>query len=253
MSRKLGRKPRSFDPKVPHMSAMLGAMDLSPPPISVDWTKGITDFGMMLNDTLGDCTCAAVYHARQIWSLNASLEITELDSNVLALYEQATGYNPNDPNSDNGGIEQDVLKFLLNTGAPVGDGLRDKIIAFVEVDPRNVDDVKRCINDCGVAYIGFDVPSSLMPPDGNIASLWEVDHTNHNVEGGHAIILVGYDNIGPYLISWGRKYQMTWEFFLTYTDEAYAIADNAWFNATGKTPLDMDIATLEQLMHAIKE
>jgi hypothetical protein len=27
----------------------------------------------------------------------------------------------------------------------------------VEVDPRNIDDVKRTIHDCGVAYIGFNV------------------------------------------------------------------------------------------------
>src|SRR5271170_6637603 len=186
MIRKLGRKPRTFNPKIPHMSAMLAAMTLPAPPASVDWTHGLTSFGMMLNDTLGDCTCAAVYHARQIWTANAGTEITEADSCVLALYEAVGGYNPSNPNSDNGANEQDVLTYLLNTGAPIANNLRDKIVAFVEVDPRNIDDVKRTINDCGVAYIGFNVPSSLMSMD--IAPLWEVDPNNMGFDGGHAII-----------------------------------------------------------------
>lgn len=252
MAKKLGRKPRSFNPKVPHMSAMLGAMDLTPPPESADWTKGMTQFGMMLNDQLGDCTCAAYYHARQIWTANTLTEVTEADSNVLALYEQATGYNPNDPNSDNGGVEQEILSFLLNTGAPIGNGDRDKIIAFVEVDPRNTDDVKRAIYDCGVAYIGIDVPKNLISWDGSVPAIWDYDPAHTETEGGHAIVLVGYDSVGPTVISWGQTYKMTWAFFLHYCDEVYAIADSSWINATGKTPLGMTVAELEQLMHAIK-
>jgi len=31
-----------------------------------DWTKGITEWGMMMNDTLGDCTIAGVGHAVQV-------------------------------------------------------------------------------------------------------------------------------------------------------------------------------------------
>ena len=252
MARKLGRKPRTFNPKVPHMSAMLGAMDSLPaPPPAVDWTKGITNFGMMLNDQLGDCTCAAVYHARQIWTANTGVEKTESDNTVLSLYEAVAGYVPGDMNTDNGAVEQEVLAYLLNTGAPLDDGQRDKIIAFVEVDPRNIDDVKRTINDCGVAYIGIEVPNSLMSsPD--VAPLWKVDHNNRGIEGGHAIILVGYDSVGPYLISWGQKYQMTWEFFQTYCDEVYAIADNSWISATGKTPLGMAVSDLQKLMSAIR-
>ena len=251
--RLLGRQPRIFNPRVPHMSAILGAMDLPAPPDSIDWTKGVQDFGMMLNDQLGCCTCAAVYHARQIWTLNSSTEITEPDSDVLALYEQACGYNPNTPTTDNGGVEQNVLSYLLNTGAPVGTtGQRNKILAFIEVDPRNIQDVKRTIADCGVAYIGFQVPSNIMPSDGEPPKVWDYRPFT-TCEGGHAIVCVGYDANYVTVISWGEVYKMTWRFFSHYVDEVYAIADPSWFNSTGQTPLNMTIQQLETLMQAIKE
>src|ERR1700677_1036737 len=89
---KLGRLHRTYDSRVPHMSALLAGQTLTPPPASADYTKGMpADLGMMLNDTLGDCTCAAVYHAIQVWTFNANDKkaakmITEPDSDVEKLY-----------------------------------------------------------------------------------------------------------------------------------------------------------------------
>ena len=99
------------------------------------------NLGMMLNDTLGDCTCAAFYHAIQVWTFNAtkgkSIE-TEPDSDVEKLYELACGYKPAQGGEGPGGNEQHVLKYLLTKGAPMGPNgqTTHKIDAFVEVDPR---------------------------------------------------------------------------------------------------------------------
>ena len=61
---------------------------------------------MMLNDRLGDCTIAGMFHAMQLWSFKArSTELTEADQYVLATYEEFCNYNPNDANSDQGGNE----------------------------------------------------------------------------------------------------------------------------------------------------
>ncbi len=157
---------------------------------------------------------------------------TEPDSDVPKLYEQACGYKPNDPASDRGGNEQHVLTFLLRRGAPIGNGKQeDRILAFVEVDPHNLDDVKRTIAECGVAYIGFNVPQNIMPP-----AVWTVDPSNPPIIGGHAAVLPGSDANGATVISWGEKYTMTWEFFAKYLDEVYGIADPSWVEAKGTTP-----------------
>jgi hypothetical protein len=249
---KLGRNPRTYDARIPHLSAVLAGQVLSPPPISVDYTKSLpSTLGMMLNDTLGDCTCAAYYHARQVWSFNANKkEITESDSDVKQLYEKACGYDPANPTSDSGGVEQDVLTYLLNNGAPIVGGI-DKILGFVEVDPRNLDDIKRTINDCGVVYIGITVPNYLMD---SVPDVWDTHPSGDNTPaGGHAIVLAGYDLDTFTLISWGRTYKMTNRFFAQFTDEAYGIADAEWVAATGKTPGGLSLSQLETQMAALKD
>ena len=192
---------RSYNPRVPHMSALLAGQSLAPPPPSVDYTKGMpANLGMMLNDTLGDCTCAAVYHAIQVWSFNAQQKIdTEPDPDVEKLYVLACGYNPRVGGEGPGGNEQHVLTYLLKHGAPIGPAGkgRHKIAAFVEVDPRNVDDVKRTIDDCGVAYIGFNVPAYIVPPPPAAPpAVWDVETKNASIVGGHAVVLAGYDAKG---------------------------------------------------------
>jgi hypothetical protein len=255
MFNKYGRKARLFNPNIPHMSSLIvGKKQLLPIPASIDYTlKMPSNFGMMLNDKLGCCTCAAFYHARQVWSHNSIYkEDTAPDIDILKLYEAVAGYNPSDPNTDRGACEQDVLNYLLNTGAPTLLGKVDKILAYIEVDPRNIEDVKRAIYECGLLYIGFQVPNNIMPTDAEPPKLWVVD-SNAGTEGGHAVILAGYDAVGPLVISWGSLYRMTWAFFTTYVEEAYVIADREWIRSTGKTPLGMTIQELEDLMKAIKK
>ena len=250
---KLGRKKRTFNPKIAHMSAILGARKAIIPPPSVDWTHGINNFGIMLNDNLGDCTCAGIYHAIQIWSANTLIEQTEPDNVVLSLYEQACGYKPGDESTDNGGVEQDLLSYCVNTGVPLSNGQREKFLCFIEVDPRNINDVKTTIDEFGLAYIGIDVPNSLYDQNGDPKLVWDVDPNDTSTEGGHCIILVGYDADGATVISWGQKYKMTWAFFRQFTDEVYAIVSQNWINSQGKTPLGLTVEELDNIAATIKE
>jgi hypothetical protein len=253
---KLGRLARTFDPRVPHMSALLAGQVRPPPPPSADWTKGLpAHLGMMMNDTLGDCTCAAFYHAIQVWSANANPPmVTAPDPVVEALYEQGDGYNPAQGGEGPGGNEQHLLTYILKTGAPspTGEG-RVKIAAFVEVDPRNTDDVKRAIHHCGLVYIGFTVPAFLMPPNAPPPSVWDTQPAADNSSvGGHAVILAGYDADGARVISWGQYYTMTWAFFGQFVDEVYALADASWIEAKGMSPGGLTLAQLEAQMQALK-
>ena len=93
---KFGRQTRGYDPRIPHMSALLAGKTLKPPPVAKDFTRGMpADLGAMCNDRLNDCSCAAYYHALQVWTFNAAGKIrTEPDSNVELLYRLACGYDP---------------------------------------------------------------------------------------------------------------------------------------------------------------
>ena len=135
-------------------------------------------------------------------------------------------------------------------GAPIGtQGQRDKILAFVEVDPRNTEDVMRTIFDCGVAYIGFPVPSNVTYEN----PVWDYDPDATMTDDGHAVVLVGYNDEGAVAISWGQRYTLTWAFINKIVDEVYAIADGSWINAGGNTPASMTLEQMEAQMEAIKE
>ena len=113
---KLGRLPRSHNPAIPRLATLLAGQAQPAPPAAVDYTADMpANLGMMLNDTLGDCTCAAVYHAVQVWSFNATVGkgmITEPDADVEQLYIHACGYKPAQGGEGPGGNEQKVLTYL---------------------------------------------------------------------------------------------------------------------------------------------
>ena len=250
MHRRFGRQPRRHDRRIPRMERLTRSVTLAPLPAAVDWTKGMAPaFSMMLNDQLGCCTCAALGHAVQVWTFNAAgRELTIPDDDVLALYEGACGYVPGDAATDQGGNEQDVLAYAMRTGIPTQAG-PNRLTGYVELDVRNLDSVRRAIWNCGPVYIGFDVPRSLMAA-GDPPPVW--NDTSGGTDGGHAIILTGYDATGFDLISWGARYRMTPHFFQHTVDEAYALADPAWIAATGKTPGGLSVADLVSAMAALR-
>jgi hypothetical protein len=53
------------------------------------------------------------------------------------------------------------------------------------------------------------------------------------------------------VISWGSLYTMTPAFFAQFVDEAYALADASWIEATGLSPAGLTIGQLEALMQSL--
>lgn len=254
MSIKLGRKPRAFG-DVLHLSQLRRRLRLggpTVPAVPVDYTAGMPgSLGAMLNDRLGDCTIAGLYHRRQVVSFHTNPPMdTQPDSIVEKAYELIDGYNPTNPNSDQGGIEQEVLKYCVNTGMPLADGTVNKLVGFVEIDPANAIDVDWAISDCLGVYTGFNVPAFLMSGLTAPGSVWNVNPGGDGtIVGGHCVYVAGHlANGNRRLISWGATYEVTPAFWLKYFDEVYALVDADLIAArTGKSILGM---TLEQTQAA---
>ena len=210
----------------------------------------------MLNDRLSDCTCAAFYHAVQVWSFNTSADgtmHTAPDGDVLALYASACGYQPDVPGSDPGGDVQTVLTHLLRVGAPltVADKPSHRIAAFMELDPAQPDDIKRAIADCGVVYLGFKVPHYIVPDDAPTPDVWDVQDADAASAGSHCVLLAGYTPTGVRVISWGRCYTMTLDFLVKYADEAYALVDRDWLTQKQTTPAGLSLDQIEAEIAAL--
>jgi hypothetical protein len=207
---KLGKRPRRHDARTLKLARYLKSGLPSAPP-RVDYSCGITNFGMMLNDQIGCCTIAAAAHAVQVWTANAGTEITFPDPVILDYYRTWDGYNPADPSTDQGGVELDVLNDWRKQSF-AGHGL-DAYAALSAIPDSGfrILEVQTAIWLFGGVYIGLELPLSAqnqevwdIEPSGDVAigRLSDFKSPNHSITkspddpgswGGHAVILVGYD------------------------------------------------------------
>jgi hypothetical protein len=235
---KLGKKTRRFDQRTLRLARYLTPA-LPPPPPAATNSKGIANWGMMLNDKLGDCTIAGVGHAVQVWTLSQGSEVTVPDSAVLTYYEKWDGYDPSNPSSDQGGVELDVLNDWRQQ-----DFAGHKLLAFADTDPQDTLHVRQAIALFGGLYIGVELPITAQTQD-----VWDVN-TGPNGKpgswGGHCVFVPDYDANGLTCITWGAPKKMTWGFWGTYCDEAHALLSPDW-----KPPAGFDMAALQADLKAV--
>jgi hypothetical protein len=243
---KLGKQTAHPDSRVPMLSKYTASLPAAPPATSYD--NEITNLGMMLNNTLGDCTCAAVGHCIQQWKAEAQKkQVIVPDPDILKLYEIVGHYDPNNPKSDQGAIEINVLNYWLAN--PV-DG--NQLSAFWALEPQNLQEVKDAVYIFGNCYIGLQMPLSAQKQ-----KVWTVPAGGAKGQGapgswgGHAVPIVAYDARGLTCITWGEYIRMTWQFWTEYCDEAYGLLSPDWV-AAGKTPAGFDSQQLEADMSDLK-
>jgi hypothetical protein len=197
-----------------------------------------------MNDTLGDCTCAGAGHQIMAWTANAGKLAIPADADILNAYETITGYTPSDPSTDQGAVELDVLKYWRGTGIA---GHRIGAFAAIPVKRQSAQRYAQiAINLFGGIYIGLSLPQSATSP----SDVWDVV-PNDEIEGGHAVNCVAYDADFIYCVTWGQIQKMTWEFYRTYCDEAYAIISADFLNGQGQTPEGFNLDQLNRDLQAV--
>lgn len=237
---KLGKLPKKFDKRNLKLSNYL--KEKVEFPKYLDWTKGVTQWGMMSNDVLGCCTCSTAGHKIQGWTLNDAMSMITLSNNdIVKAYMEVSGYDGT-PQTDNGAYVLDLLKYWKNVG--IGG---HKIDAFVEVDVKNIDLIKTAIYLFGSVYTGIELPLSCQNQ-----LIWDVPwygtwfNGAKGSWGGHALSLHGYGNnlIG---VTWAKRQMITERFFSFYGSEAYAVLSIAdWLGADNKAPNLFDLNKLEK-------
>lgn len=226
-SMKLGRKAIKTDSRTLALGDYLKP-SLPPPPPAKDWTCGIVNWGVMMNDKLGDCTIAGCAHAIQVWSACLGKETTVGDNTVLSFYEKWDGYNPADPTTDNGGIELDVLN---NWRKEAIDG--HDLFAFTAPKFSNLVQIRQAISLFGGVYIGLALPVTAQNQD-----VWDVvSNGGANAKkgswGGHCVFVPKYDEHTFTCITWGGLKTMTVAFWKKYCDESYALLGEDWLSEKG--------------------
>jgi hypothetical protein len=240
---KTGRKAIKTDTRTLALARYL-TPGLPPPPPSADWTKGISNWGMMMNDKLGDCTIAGVGHAIQVFTANTSSAATISDATIERYYEQWDGYVPGNARTDSGGVELDVLNDWQKQGF-AGHALT----AFADPNPANLDEVRQSIALFGGVYIGLALPITAQRQD-----VWDVVSGGRASApgswGGHCVFVPRYDEQSFTCITWGELKTMTIAFWNRYCDEAHTLLAADWLTAKG-SPSGFDQTQLQADLEAI--
>lgn len=236
----LGKAPAKHDDRTLRLASYLPG-HLPPAPSTHAWSPKVATWPMYANDLLGDCTAAAAAHMVQCWTANGSSEYRMPESDVVAFYEDSTGYDPADPSTDQGGVELDVLNYWRKSGIS-----GHKIGAYVSVPPTSGMLTRSGIFLFGGLYIGVALPISAQRQ-----VVWDVPHGGARWEGapgswgGHAIPVLDFDARGLICVTWGAVKRMTWRFYRTYCDEAYAIIADDFVNGSRRAPNGFDLAALK--------
>ena len=240
---KLGKLPARRSLKTLSLSNYMATSRVTFPPVCA-WERPIA-YGMLANDTVGDCTIAGAAHMVMNWQAvaNAGTLLTFTDDQVLKDYSALSAYDPTNGANDNGCVELDVLNYWRDNGI-----CGHKIDGYVAIDFQNIDMVKAACYLFGGVYMGFHVPDYIM--DGR--KTWEA-RTSPNYVGDHAVPIFGYGRAGCAPCSWGDIYHMNWDFWMQNVDEAYAVVAPEFIKACGISPTGLDLNGLLNDLQLVKQ
>ncbi len=239
---KLGKKIPVLERRTPLFEKYIKDDILLPYiPISYQWGTGVPRWLMYGNDALGDCTIAAAAHHEDVWSFRESGKETFVsEPDIVTAYSAVSGYVPGNPLTDTGADMLTVMKYWASTG--IGG---HTLLGFASILPPNVAHIQASIYLFGGCYIGIQLPVTAQAQVGH-DSIWTLSpdyHTNPDAVpgswGGHCVPIIGYSQSHLTLITWGMPMYMSWPWFLTYCDEAYAALSPQWASTVAPNHFDV--------------
>lgn len=250
MKYKLGKLAPKANLKTLLFSKYLKADAPPPPPKKVfrEYKIPADAWQMFGNDTIGDCTCAAVAHMLMLVTAHTgNLVIPDLND-VLVMYSMVSGYVPGDDSTDNGAAITDVLERWQTVGLA-----GHKILGWAAIDYTDVLSRHQGIYIFGANDIGVQLPMLADTQFGN-KQTWDVAIDDGGIVGGHCIVEAGYGKQGSDFVTWGNGQQKgTNAWSQRYVDEAYVVVTQDWINqADGLAPNALNLDALQTDLQALR-
>lgn len=219
----LGKLPPKRDSRTIKFKTYLTEAHATPP-TSADYTKAVRKqrWPVFANDHLPCCTCSAAGHMIQVWSANVGKERILPDAAIIRAYEpyQSDVHKP-----------RKHLLDILNHWRKKGIG-GHKILGYAQLQLRNRTEVKQAISMLGACYIGLALPDFAAHPPTLThfrTARWTVPRKGRSTssaprrKNGHCVAAFKYDSENLYVVTWGKAKRMTWDFYETYMEEAFAV------------------------------
>ena len=217
---RFGKLPRRYDSRTLQLAKYL-TPELPAAPAASDNLARVykatgsndpaTLFPMDGNDRYGDCTIAALAHLQTMAFAFVGSKTIPTQSAAEALYFQLTG------GPDSG---LDMLSVMTYIRKHEWLGVQP-ILAYAQINLKNKNLVRQCINLFGFVYTGFVVTGKTLSQF-NSGQPWTAGQL---IDEGHCVVLADYDTGTGYVdaLTWGAVEPATWPWFAECVDEAYVL------------------------------
>jgi hypothetical protein len=188
------------------------------PPASTSWGDAPAAQPVLTNilgnDTVGDCTEADQYHRQAIRQAAAGSPVFPVTTwDVLVTYSRDTGYDPNDPSTDQGADETVVLQNAINQGITSdASGGVAMSTGYIAIDGTNVDLITKVISvfPGGTPICGC-LPQSWIDAVKGPGFDWGTPTDPFVPANGHCWTLSHYNTKRACIWTWGIPGLMTWD------------------------------------------
>ena len=248
--RKYGKLPAREGAVSFKFGMFFNAQALPTPPLRFGHYNLPIAWGDLANNAHSCCVFSGAGHEHMVWCNEAGVSTIFTDQDVLSDYAAVTGYDPNDPSTDQGTDMQAAASYRLKTGIVDANGHRHKINAYTALNPGDVDQLMQATYITGACGVGIRVPKSA-DDQFDDQQPWDVGGDD-TIVGGHYIPVIGRNKLGNILcVTWGRLHAMTPKFYETFCDEAVCYISFEALNAKGLTPEGFNATQLQQDLAAI--
>jgi hypothetical protein len=252
---KMGKRPAAHDPRIPSMPSRVNLSALPPPPASINWYAAQASSGVPLlgNGTYGDCVPCSVAHFIGAISryANPSAPLIPTEAETLAIYSAVTGFDPNDPSTDQGTTflgQGGMVDHWARHGVTIG-GQLNKPHAVVTIDHLNPVRIQQAISLFGFVFCGAQMRQADMDSD----FMWRPSATT--VVGGHEFLICGLEHVAGSayydVLTWDGMWRASGDWIAQSVDEMAAVLDMKFIGANGIDPAGVNVAALEHDMRAI--
>ena len=215
-----GKKPARPGSVTLKLSAVLNPAALPAPPDTFGWSEAVASWFMLGNDKFADCVFAGAAHETKLWAAASGRYVPFTTTDVLEDYSAVTGFQIDDPATDQGTDLQAAAAYRQKTGIRDAAGTRHKIDAYAAIAAADISELAMATWLFGAAGVGLQLPASAQPQ-------FNADEPWSDVSGpgrtGHYAPCIGRNSAGNFLfVTWGRLQAATPQWISTYMDEGLA-------------------------------
>jgi hypothetical protein len=247
-----GRLPADTDTRTLQMSQFINYLDSSDLPVAYGLQPDSVPppSEAAPENEFKNCVPAAMAYLAQAWQNEEDKEQVTLEQSLL-VYEQVSPFRiqrvedeklagdrtavrtesaRTRTHNDYGASLLLALKRWTDADNPISQELLAEASSFVEVEPRNLRQLKEAIYHFGGVLLGIDLPQHIQASwDGEDRPVWFVpgygpifDATPGSLTS-HCVAVIGYRDDHFICFTGGKVVTMSPEFVRTYTVECYAV------------------------------